>query len=112
MLWTLEQVLKSSATFLFAAIKFMTYEQLSRKISHHLIDTGGDGQLTPVLRLSAGAGAALARESPRCCAALAVVPPASNYSSVWLCVWFTLHSSVMLAPPGCAARTRQRHTLL
>lgn len=35
----------------------MTYEQLSRKISHHLIDSGGDGQLTPVLRLTAGAGA-------------------------------------------------------
>ena len=32
-----------------AAIKFMTYEQLSRKISHHLIDQGGDGQLTPLL---------------------------------------------------------------
>jgi hypothetical protein len=40
-----------------AAIKFMTYEQLSRKISHHLIDLGGDGQLTPLLRLTAGAGA-------------------------------------------------------
>jgi hypothetical protein len=35
----------------------MTYEQLSRKISHHLIDQGGDGQLTPLLRLTAGAGA-------------------------------------------------------
>jgi hypothetical protein len=44
---------------LIAAIKFLTYEQLSRKISHHLIDNGGDGQLTPLLRLSAGAGAAL-----------------------------------------------------
>ena len=40
-----------------AAIKFLTYEQLSRKISHHLIDAGGDGQLTPLLRLLAGAGA-------------------------------------------------------
>lgn len=39
------------------AIKFLTYEQLSRKISHHLIDNGGDGQLTPLLRLSAGAAA-------------------------------------------------------
>ncbi len=43
--------------FLPAAIKFMTYEQLSRKISHYLIDQGGDGQLTPVMRLLAGAGA-------------------------------------------------------
>lgn len=41
------------------AIKFMTYEQLSRKISHHLIDQGGDGQLTPLLRLTAGAGAGI-----------------------------------------------------
>ena len=40
-----------------AAIKFLTYEQLSRKISHYLIDNGGDGQLTPLLRLTAGAGA-------------------------------------------------------
>lgn len=40
-----------------AAIKFLTYEQLSRKISHYLIDQGGDGQLTPVMRLLAGAGA-------------------------------------------------------
>lgn len=39
-----------------AAIKFLTYEQLSRKISHYLIDQGGDGQLNPVLRLTAGAG--------------------------------------------------------
>lgn len=41
------------------AIKFMTYEQLSRKISHALIDAGGDGQLTPGLRLAAGAGAGI-----------------------------------------------------
>ncbi|RMZ56638.1 hypothetical protein APUTEX25_002727, partial [Auxenochlorella protothecoides] len=41
------------------AIKFMTYEQLSRKISHALIDRGGDGQLTPGLRLAAGAGAGI-----------------------------------------------------
>ena len=36
------------------AIKFMSYEQLSRRISHYLIDNGGDGQLTPLLRLGAG----------------------------------------------------------
>ena len=42
-----------------SAIKFVTYEQLSRKISHHLIDNGGDGQLTPLLRLAAGAGAGI-----------------------------------------------------
>lgn len=47
-----------------AAIKFLTYEQLSRKISHYLIDQGGDGQLTPLLRLTAGAGACPA---PACC---------------------------------------------
>ena len=41
------------------AIKFMSYEQLSRRISHHLIDNGGDGQLTPLLRLGAGAGAGI-----------------------------------------------------
>ncbi|PSC67425.1 mitochondrial adenine nucleotide transporter ADNT1-like isoform A [Micractinium conductrix] len=41
------------------AIKFMTYEQLSRKISHYLIDNGGDGKLTPALRLTAGAGAGI-----------------------------------------------------
>lgn len=42
-----------------SAIKFLTYEQLSRKISHRLIDDGGDGQLTPLLRLAAGAGAGI-----------------------------------------------------
>jgi len=42
-----------------SSIKFFTYEQLSRKISHHLIDNGGDGQLTPLLRLVAGAGAGI-----------------------------------------------------
>lgn len=42
-----------------SAIKFLTYEQLSRKISHSLIDAGGDGQLTPQLRLLAGAGAGI-----------------------------------------------------
>ena len=42
-----------------SAIKFLTYEQLSRKISHALIDAGGDGQMTPALRLAAGAGAGI-----------------------------------------------------
>jgi solute carrier family 25 phosphate transporter 23/24/25/41 len=42
-----------------SAIKFLTYEQLSRKISYTLIDSGGDGQLTPLLRLAAGAGAGI-----------------------------------------------------
>jgi solute carrier family 25 (mitochondrial phosphate transporter), member 23/24/25/41 len=42
-----------------SAIKFLTYEQLSRKISHSLIDAGGDGQMTPMLRLLAGAGAGI-----------------------------------------------------
>lgn len=42
-----------------SAIKFLTYEQLSRKISHKLIDNGGDGQMTPLLRLAAGAGAGI-----------------------------------------------------
>jgi solute carrier family 25 phosphate transporter 23/24/25/41 len=42
-----------------SAIKFLTYEQLTRKISHALIDAGGDGQMTPALRLAAGAGAGI-----------------------------------------------------
>lgn len=42
-----------------SAIKFLTYEQLSRKISHALMDRGEDGQLTPMLRLAAGAGAGI-----------------------------------------------------
>ncbi|KAG7673038.1 putative Mitochondrial adenine nucleotide transporter ADNT1 [Nannochloris sp. 'desiccata'] len=42
-----------------SAIKFMTYEQFSRKIAHYLIDNGGDGQLTPLMRLGAGAGAGI-----------------------------------------------------
>lgn len=41
------------------AIKFMAYEQFSRRISHYLIDHGGDGQLTPLLRLGAGACAGI-----------------------------------------------------
>ena len=42
-----------------SAIKFLTYEQLTRHISHTLIDAGGDGQLTPWMRLGAGAGAGI-----------------------------------------------------
>ncbi|CAL5222933.1 g5368 [Coccomyxa viridis] len=42
-----------------SAVKFLTYEQLSRRISHQLIEEGGDGQMTPVLRLGAGAVAGI-----------------------------------------------------
>lgn len=42
-----------------SAVKFLTYEQLSRRISWYLIDNGGDGQMTPLLRLAAGAGAGI-----------------------------------------------------
>ncbi len=42
-----------------SAVKFLTYEQLSRRISLYLIDNGGDGQMTPGLRLAAGAGAGI-----------------------------------------------------
>eukprot|EP00891_Asterochloris_glomerata_P009607 jgi/Astpho2/9607/Aster-03879 len=42
-----------------SAVKFMTYEQLSRRISHTLQERGGDGQMTPLLRLMAGAGAGI-----------------------------------------------------
>lgn len=41
------------------AVKFLTYEQLSRFISHEMIEAGGDGQMTPLLRLSAGACAGI-----------------------------------------------------
>ena len=30
-----------------------------RRISHYMIDNGGDGQMTPLLRLAAGAGAGI-----------------------------------------------------
>lgn len=40
-------------------MKFLLYEQLSRSISHALIDQGGDGRLTPGLRLGAGAVAGI-----------------------------------------------------
>ncbi|CAL8463897.1 g3432 [Coccomyxa elongata] len=42
-----------------SAVKFLTYEQLCRRISHYLIENGGDGQMTPLLRLAAGAGAGI-----------------------------------------------------
>lgn len=42
-----------------SAVKFLTYEQLSRRISLYMIDNGGDGQMTPGLRLAAGAGAGI-----------------------------------------------------
>ncbi|CAK0786495.1 Mitochondrial adenine nucleotide transporter adnt1 [Coccomyxa viridis] len=42
-----------------SAVKFLTYEQLSRRISHYLIEQGGDGQMTPLLRLGAGACAGI-----------------------------------------------------
>lgn len=72
--------------FWHAAIKFLTYEQLSRKISHHLIDNGGDGQLTPLLRLSAGAGAwHVPHTSSRRFACAALLPSSATpaCSSCW-----------------------------
>lgn len=42
-----------------SAVKFFTYEQLSRGISDHLYNTTGSGELTPLLRLTAGAGAGI-----------------------------------------------------
>jgi solute carrier family 25 phosphate transporter 23/24/25/41 len=41
------------------AVKFLTYEQLSRYVSHEMMERGGDGQMTPVLRLSVGAVAGI-----------------------------------------------------
>lgn len=38
-----------------SAVKFLTYEQLIRYVTHELRDRGGDGQMTPLLRLAAGA---------------------------------------------------------
>ncbi|KAK9836550.1 hypothetical protein WJX74_002900 [Apatococcus lobatus] len=37
------------------AVKFLTYEQLNRRLSHGMRQYGGDGQMTPLLRLVAGA---------------------------------------------------------
>ncbi|KAK9845649.1 hypothetical protein WJX84_001051, partial [Apatococcus fuscideae] len=37
------------------AVKFLTYEQLNRRLSHSMREYGGDGQMTPLLRLVAGA---------------------------------------------------------
>lgn len=42
-----------------SAVKFLTYEQLSRWIARKSQDSGGDGRMTPLLRLSAGAGAGI-----------------------------------------------------
>lgn len=42
-----------------SAVKFFTYEQLSRLISNHMRETTGDGTLNPGLRLLAGAGAGI-----------------------------------------------------
>ncbi|GAB4815601.1 hypothetical protein N2152v2_002647, partial [Parachlorella kessleri] len=42
-----------------SAIKFLCYEQITRKMSHVSLDQGGDGQLTPGLRLMAGAMAGI-----------------------------------------------------
>lgn len=42
-----------------SAMKFFTFEQLCRLISDHQLETTGSGELTPVLRLLAGAGAGI-----------------------------------------------------
>eukprot|EP00884_Botryococcus_braunii_P019730 jgi/Botrbrau1/6440/Bobra.0034s0016.1 len=42
-----------------SAVKFLMYEQISRRIAHHLQEQGGDGQMTPLLRLWAGACAGI-----------------------------------------------------
>lgn len=42
-----------------SAIKFFTYEELSRLSSERLRETTGSGELTPALRLGAGAGAGI-----------------------------------------------------
>jgi solute carrier family 25 phosphate transporter 23/24/25/41 len=42
-----------------AALKFLTYEQLTRRISYNMQQSGGDGQMTPTLRLAAGAVAGI-----------------------------------------------------
>lgn len=41
------------------AVKFLCYEQFSRVISHRMLENGGDGQMTPLLRLTAGACAGI-----------------------------------------------------
>mmetsp|Transcript_10168 Transcript_10168/g.30546 ORF Transcript_10168/g.30546 Transcript_10168/m.30546 type:complete len:338 (-) Transcript_10168:678-1691(-) len=41
------------------AVKFLSYEQISRAISNRSLENGGDGQMTPLLRLSAGAVAGI-----------------------------------------------------
>mmetsp|Transcript_12699 Transcript_12699/g.27519 ORF Transcript_12699/g.27519 Transcript_12699/m.27519 type:complete len:330 (+) Transcript_12699:393-1382(+) len=42
-----------------SAVKFLCYEHISREISDYQRATTGSGQLTPVLRLAAGAGAGI-----------------------------------------------------
>lgn len=42
-----------------SAVKFLTYEELSGEISWYLKETTGSGELTPLLRLIAGAGAGI-----------------------------------------------------
>lgn len=40
-----------------SAVKFFTYETLSRHISNHLLESTGSGEMSPLTRLAAGAGA-------------------------------------------------------
>jgi len=42
-----------------SAVKFFTYEHLSREIVDHYRETTGKGEMTPILRLMAGAGAGI-----------------------------------------------------
>lgn len=42
-----------------SAVKFLAYEQISRRVSHYLLENGGDGQMTPLLRLGSGACAGI-----------------------------------------------------
>jgi solute carrier family 25 phosphate transporter 23/24/25/41 len=42
-----------------SAVKFLAYEHISREISEYYRETTGSGQLTPFLRLLAGAGAGI-----------------------------------------------------
>ena len=43
------------------AIRHLPYEALSlyRRVSHYLLENGGDGQMTPLLRLGSGACAGI-----------------------------------------------------
>lgn len=42
-----------------SAAKFFTYEHLSREVSEYYKETTGNGEMTPVMRLMAGAGAGI-----------------------------------------------------